>query len=60
MFIYSVELPDDLLERIEGMSNKLDELGDLREKVLVVLRQLCLFLVILCISRLSSGGYLSF
>lgn len=60
MFIYSVELPDDLLERIEGMSNKLDELGDLREKVLVVLRQLCLFLVILCISWLSSGGYLSF
>ena len=33
--IYIAELPDDLMERIEQMSNRMNELNDLRAKVRV-------------------------
>ena len=33
--MYITELPDDLMERIEQMSNRMNELNDLRAKVRV-------------------------
>ena len=33
--MYIAELPDDLMERIEQMSNRMNELNDLRAKVRV-------------------------